>query len=64
MRTFLTGAALLAAAGFCAGAKTVVFWQAGFPTIGSQPVSRDVLVKALDDPSAVFAGLRPLTVGF
>ena len=31
-------------------AKTVVFWQAGFPTISSQPVARETPVKALDDP--------------
>ncbi|MGH9342427.1 MAG: hypothetical protein ACRD19_01485 [Terriglobia bacterium] len=26
-----------------ASAKTVIFWQAGFPTVESQPVTRDAL---------------------
>ncbi len=36
-------------------AKTVVFWQAGFPTVGSESIGRDVLSRALAgmDPSFV-----------
>ena len=41
-------------------AKTVVFWQDGFPTVDSQPISRDALVKALNDHDVVFAGLAEL----
>jgi hypothetical protein len=40
--------------------KTVVFWQAGFPTISSQPVASETLVKALDDPDLAFAGIADL----
>lgn len=36
-------------------AKTVVFWQAGFPTAASQPVSRAALNQALADEAPVFA---------
>jgi hypothetical protein len=41
-------------------AKVVVFWQPGFPTVASQPVSRDALVKALDGMEPVFAGIDGL----
>jgi hypothetical protein len=41
-------------------AKTVVFWQEGFPTVASQPLSRDTLLKALDDREVVFAGIAEL----
>ena len=41
-------------------AKTLVFWQEGFPTISSQPVSRDTLLKVLDDRDVVFAGVAEL----
>ena len=34
-------------------AKTVVFWQEGFPTVASQPVTRDALVRALADADTV-----------
>jgi len=51
---------LLLACGSALEAKTVVFWQDGFPTVGSQPVSRDVLLKALDDRDVVFAGIAEL----
>jgi hypothetical protein len=40
--------------------KTLVFWQDGFPTVSSQPLSRDVLIKALDERGAAFAGLAEL----
>jgi hypothetical protein len=41
-------------------AKTVVFWQEGFPTVSSQSLSPDTLLKALDDPNVVFAGIVEL----
>ena len=41
-------------------AKVVVFWQPGFPTVASQPVSHDALVKALDGMDPVFAALDAL----
>jgi hypothetical protein len=43
-----------------ANGKVVVFWQEGFPTVESQPVSQDVLVKALDGMQPIFAGLEEL----
>ncbi len=51
---------LLLSLGSTLAAKTVVFWQDGFPTIASQPVSRDTLVKALEDRDVVFAGIAEL----
>jgi hypothetical protein len=36
-------------------ARVVVFWQAGFPTIGSQPIDRTSLNKALEDLDPSFA---------
>lgn len=41
-------------------AKTVVFWQDGFPTVSSQPLSRDTLRKALGERDVVFAGIAEL----
>ena len=41
-------------------AKTVVFRQAGFPTVASQPVTRDALVRALADADTVFGGIEGL----
>ncbi|MCX6632095.1 MAG: hypothetical protein NTW28_31175, partial [Candidatus Solibacter sp.] len=41
-------------------ARTVVFWQEGFPTVASQPVSRDALVKALADVDTAFTGIEGL----
>jgi hypothetical protein len=38
-------------------AKVVVFWQDGFPTVASQPITREALVKALDGADPVFTGL-------
>jgi hypothetical protein len=38
-------------------AKVVVFWQPGFPTVASAPVTRDALVKALEGTGPVFAGI-------
>jgi hypothetical protein len=36
-------------------AKTVVFWQPGFPTVASEPVDRSCLEKALEGQAPVFA---------
>ena len=41
-------------------AKTVVFWQEGFPVTASQPVARDVLAKALGDADIHFDGIDGL----
>ena len=41
-------------------AKTVVFWQEGFPTVASQPVTRDALVQALADADTAFTGIEGL----
>jgi hypothetical protein len=43
-----------------AHAKTVVFWQDGFPTVGSEPVDRSSLTQALDGMDAQFADLKSL----
>ena len=60
MRKVLLIALLLLACGSTLLAKTVVFWQDGFPTVSSQPLSRDTLAIGLDDPKLVFAGLTEL----
>ncbi|HEY1207551.1 MAG TPA: beta-galactosidase [Bryobacteraceae bacterium] len=58
MRNLVT-ALLLALAGVSSlPAKVVVFWQDGFPTAASQPLSREVLGQALDAP--VFTGIEAL----
>jgi len=41
-------------------AKVVVFWQDGFPTVASQPVARETLVKAFDGVNPVFASVEAL----
>jgi hypothetical protein len=41
-------------------AKVVVFWQDGFPTVASQPLARETLVKALDGMDPIFAGADAL----
>jgi len=41
-------------------AKTVVFWQAGFPTIASQPMDRPTLDKTLDGLEPLFADVKSL----
>ena len=56
--------ALLAAASLIcvntASAKVVVFWQPGFPTIDSQPITEGALKQALGDSETVFAGEQQL----
>ena len=42
-------------------AKTVVFWQPGFPTPSSQPVERDALERALDGLDPQFLDLESLS---
>jgi hypothetical protein len=51
---------LLILVGSTAGAKTVVFWQTGFPTVESQPVTQEVLSKALSQRDLVFADIETL----
>jgi hypothetical protein len=41
-------------------AKTVVFWQPGFPTLASQPMERATLEQALDGMDPQFADLKAL----
>jgi len=60
MRKFALLSVFLLFSGSALCAKTLIFWQNGFPTVSSQPLSRDVLIKTLDDPGAVFAGLAEL----
>jgi Beta-galactosidase len=43
-----------------ANGKTVVFWQAGFPTVESRPVTQEALTKALSGMEPVFAGVDTL----
>jgi len=40
--------------------KVVVFWQEGFPTVASQPVTRETLAKALEGADPIFAGIDGL----
>ena len=40
-------------------AKTVVFWQEGFPTVASEPITRATLTQALGQ-DAVFVGIDGL----
>ena len=51
---------LMLSAATLAPAKVVVFWQPGFPTVASQPVSRGALEQALEGAQPVFAGLDAL----
>ncbi|MGH9401733.1 MAG: beta-galactosidase, partial [Terriglobia bacterium] len=57
--TVLAAACLFAVCS-SAGAKTVVFWQAGFPTVESQPVSRATLESALRGMDVAFADAASL----
>lgn len=60
MRKLALLSVLLLACNSALLAKTVVFWQDGFPTVSSQPLSREMLLKALDDHEVVFAGVTEL----
>jgi hypothetical protein len=44
-----------------AQSKVVVFWQPGFPTVESQPISQEVLNRALGRGGVVYAGVGELT---
>src|SRR4051795_10926158 len=37
-------------------AKVVIFWQSGFPTVGSEPISRPALEGALKGEEQVYIG--------
>ncbi|MGA2349912.1 MAG: beta-galactosidase [Terracidiphilus sp.] len=41
-------------------AKAVVFWQAGFPTVASQPIERSSLEQALEGMDAQFVDMESL----
>jgi hypothetical protein len=56
----LSIAFLLAFSPVLLAAKTVVFWQPGFPTVDSAPVDRNALSQALAGTGAVFADLKAL----
>jgi hypothetical protein len=60
MRNLIALFLLVWTGAFSASAKTVVFWQEGFPTVASQPAGRDTLVKALDDADTAFIGIDGL----
>jgi hypothetical protein len=60
MRNLLTAVFLAILAVPCGFAKVVVFWQDGFPTVASEPVARETLVKSLDGMDAVFVDLEGL----
>ena len=58
MRSLVTALVLALAGVSSVCGKVVVFWQDGFPTVASQPLSREALTQALDAP--VFAGIEAL----
>jgi hypothetical protein len=60
MRKLTATLFLILAAGLPLCAKVVVFWEPGFPTVASAPVTRDALVKALEGAGPVFAGIDQL----
>lgn len=60
MRNSIAAVLFLLLGSFPASAKSVVFWQSGFPTIDSRPVAREVLAKALGEGETVFAGIDAL----
>jgi hypothetical protein len=60
MRTLFTAFLLISFAGASpVWGKTVIFWQAGFPTAESQPAARETLSQALGG-TPVFAGIEGL----
>jgi len=60
MRNLIAALFLILLGSLPAFSKVVVFWQDGFPTVDSQPVSREALAKALDGSSLIFAGIEDL----
>jgi hypothetical protein len=63
VRMFVLMAVVVCAVPASAFAKTVVFWQEGFPAIDSQTPDRAALAKALDGMEPVFADLTTLKEG-
>jgi hypothetical protein len=60
MRNFIASSLLILLSTSSAVARTVVFWEEGFPTVASQPVTRGALEKSLGGMEPVFAGLDTL----
>jgi hypothetical protein len=60
MRSLIAVLLLMFAGNVPAFARVVVFWQEGFPTVASQPVTRPALLKALDGLDPIFAGIDSL----
>src|SRR5437870_1731395 len=63
MRTLLALFSIMLASTSFASAKVVVFFQPGFPTVESEPLSRATLekaLKALDGMAPVFVDLQAL----
>ncbi len=60
MRHLIAALFLIIVSGSSVFGKVVVFWQEGFPTVASQPVSREALAKALEGADAIFAGIDGL----
>ncbi len=60
MRNSIASSLLILLSTSSALARVVVFWQEGFPTVASQPVTRVALEKSLDGMEPVFAGLDTL----
>src|SRR2546423_296400 len=52
--------ALLVASIPCSAANAVVFWEPGFPTIASQPVSREAIGRALEGMDPAYISLAEL----
>jgi hypothetical protein len=44
----------------CSAAKTIVFWQPGFPTVASAPVTREALGRALEGEDVSYVDLERL----
>jgi Beta-galactosidase len=60
MRSFLFICLLFSSYGPTIFAKTVVFWQDGFPTVASAPLAKQTLDAALRDMAPVFADVNAL----
>ena len=64
MRRFSVGGLLLSLLSHSASGqvrdKTMVFWQEGFPTIASQPISQETLASALGAKGIMFADVAKL----
>jgi hypothetical protein len=60
MRSFCLALLLALASTAPLSAKVVIFWQPGFPTVSSQPITRRALTQALAGDAPVFAGVHAL----